>query len=152
MARRARAERDDQERQDPIFRTGRAASSASPTSAGWRSAAAPKQVLGRPLHEQLLPEQRDRAARPCSSPDTFDKRSAVRRAQATIAGIRARARTRHLDRHKSPLLRDGRSLASAADVTERVIAQQKLQTHEGLGADAEISPLPLSMLDTQGAT
>ncbi len=138
--------------QDLIFRTD-ARGVISFANERWMAiGGSAEQVLGRPLHELVLPEQRD-ALRALFSPDTPDKRSAVRRAQATNAGQGA-ARTRHFDVAVVPLLRDGQIVGfagSAADVTERVIAQQKLQTQLKVSAlMLEISPLPLSMLDTQG--
>lgn len=135
--------------QDLIFRTD-ARGVISFANERWMAiGGSAERLLGRPLHELVLPEQRD-ALRALFSPDT---RLAVRRAQATIAGQGA-ARTRHFDVAVVPLLRDGQIVGfagSAADVTERVIAQQKLQTQLKVSAlMLEISPLPLSMLDTQG--
>ncbi len=106
-------------------------------------------ALGRQLHELVLPEQRD-AVRALFSADT---RLAVRHAQATVAGDRIN-RARHLDVAVVPLMRKDRIVGfagSAADVTGRVVAQQKLQTQLTISAlMLEISPLPLSMLDTLG--
>ncbi len=135
--------------QDLIFRTD-ARGVISFANERWMAiGGSAERLLGRPLYELVLPEQRD-ALRALFSPDT---RLAVRRAQATIVGQGA-ARTRHFDVAVVPLLRDGQIVGfagSAADVTERVIAQQKLQTQLKVSAlMLEISPLPLSMLDTQG--
>ncbi|WP_293412097.1 ATP-binding protein [Piscinibacter sp.] len=106
-------------------------------------------ALGRQLHELVLPEQRD-AVRALFSADT---RLAVRQAQATVPGEGAH-RTRHFDVAVVPLMRKDRIVGfagSAADVTDRVVAQQKLQTQLTISAlMLEISPLPLSMLDTLG--
>ncbi len=106
-------------------------------------------ALGRQLHELVLPEQRD-AVRALFSADT---RLAVRQAQATVPGEGA-LRTRHFDVAVVPLMRKDRIVGfagSAADVTGRVVAQQKLQTQLTISAlMLEISPLPLSMLDTLG--
>ncbi|MGE4053069.1 MAG: ATP-binding protein, partial [Piscinibacter sp.] len=63
-------------------------------------------------------------------------------------------RTRHFDVAVVPLVHGERIVGfagSAADVTDRVVAQQKLQTQLKISAlMLEISPLPLSMLDTLG--
>ncbi len=110
---------------------------------------AERQAIGLCLQDLALPEQRA-AVQALFSPDV---RIAVRHAQATLPGAGAR-RTRHFDVTVVPLL-DGENLAgfagSAADVTERVIAQQKLQTQLKISdLMLQISPLPLSMLDTLG--
>lgn len=106
-------------------------------------------ALGRQLHELVLPEQRD-AVRSLFSADT---RLAVRHAQATVAGEGVQ-RARHFDVAVVPLMRKERIVGfagSASDVTDRVVAQQKLQTQLAISAlMLEISPLPLSMLDTLG--
>ncbi len=109
----------------------------------------PQQAIGRRLHELVLPEQRE-AIRSLFSPDL---RVPVRHAQGTVPGNGAN-RTRHFDVTVVPLT-DGQRIAgfagSAADVTDRVVAQQKLQTQLAVSAlMLEISPLPLSMLDTMG--
>ncbi len=110
---------------------------------------AARRAIGLRLQDLVLPEQRA-AVQALFSPDV---RIAVRHAQATLPGAGAR-RTRHFDVTVVPLL-DGERLAgfagSAADVTERVIAQQKLQTQLKISdLMLQISPLPLSMLDTLG--
>ncbi len=106
-------------------------------------------AIGRQLHELVLPEQRD-AVRSLFSADT---RLAVRHAQATVAGEGVQ-RARHFDVAVVPLMRKERIVGfagSASDVTDRVVAQQKLQTQLAISAlMLEISPLPLSMLDTLG--
>ena len=106
-------------------------------------------AIGRQLHELVLPEQRA-AVQALFSPDV---RIAVRHAQATVAGAGAE-RTRHFDVAVVPLVHGERIVGfagSAADVTDRVVAQQKLQTQLKISAlMLEISPLPLSMLDTLG--
>lgn len=110
---------------------------------------AAKQAIGRRLHELVLPEQRA-AVKALFSPDA---RVAVRQAQLTVAGAGAE-RMRHFDVAVVPLVHDERIVGfagSAADVTDRVVAQQKLQTQLKVSAlMLEISPLPLSMLDTLG--
>lgn len=109
----------------------------------------PQQAIGRRLHELVLPEQRE-AIRALFSPDL---RVPVRHAQGTVRGTGA-GRTRHFDVTVVPLV-DGQRIAgfagSAADVSERVVAQQRLQTQLAVSAlMLEISPLPLSMIDTLG--
>ncbi len=108
-----------------------------------------RQALGRRFDELVLPEQRA-VVRGLFTPDA---RIAVRHAQATVAG-EGGARTRHFDITVVPLMNGERIVGfagSAADVTERVSAQQKLQTQLKVSAlMLEISPLPLSMLDTAG--
>ena len=108
-----------------------------------------QQAIGRRLHELVLPEQRE-AMRALFSPDL---RVPVRHAQGTVPGTGAN-RTRHFDVTVVPLI-DGPRIAgfagSATDVTDRVVAQQRLQTQLAVSAlMLEISPLPLSMLDTLG--
>ena len=108
-----------------------------------------QQASGRRLHELVLPEQRE-AMRALFSPDL---RVPVRHAQGTVPGTGAN-RTRHFDVTVVPLI-DGPRIAgfagSATDVTDRVVAQQRLQTQLAVSAlMLEISPLPLSMLDTLG--
>lgn len=106
-------------------------------------------AIGRQLHELVPPEQQA-AVRALFSPDI---RIAVRHAQATVMGAGAE-RTRHFDVAVVPLVHGERIVGfagSAADVTDRVVAQQKLQTQLKVSAlMLEISPLPLSMLDTLG--
>lgn len=108
-----------------------------------------QQAIGRRLHELVLPEQRE-AVRALFLPDL---RIAVRHAQGTVPGDGVN-RTRHFDITVVPLTNGRRIVGfagSAADVTERVVAQQKLQTQLAVSAlMLEISPLPLSMLDTLG--
>lgn len=108
-----------------------------------------QQAIGRRLHELVLPEQRD-AMRALFSPEL---RVRVRHAQGTVPG-RGANRTRHFDVTVVPLSDDRRIIGfagSAAEVTDRVVAQQKLQTQLAVSAlMLEISPLPLSMLDTLG--
>ncbi|MFT3953910.1 MAG: ATP-binding protein [Piscinibacter sp.] len=108
-----------------------------------------QQAIGGQLHELVLPEQRE-AMQSLFSPDL---RVPVRHALATVPGVGA-SRTRHFDVTVVPLT-DGRRIAgfagSATEVTDRVVAQQKLQTQLAVSAlMLEISPLPLSMLDTLG--
>lgn len=108
-----------------------------------------RQAMGRTLHELVLPEQRA-AVQSLFSPDS---RVAVRQAQLTVPNSGAE-RTRHFDVAVVPLVQGDRIVGfagSAADVTGRVVAQQKLQTQLKVSAlMLEISPLPLSMLDTLG--
>ncbi|MGE4052989.1 MAG: PAS domain S-box protein, partial [Piscinibacter sp.] len=83
-----------------------------------------RDAIGRQLHELVLPEQRA-AVRSLFSPDI---RIAVRHAQATVMGAGAE-RTRHFDVAVVPLVHGERIVGfagSAADVTDRVVAQQKL--------------------------
>lgn len=111
--------------------------------------AAGRGAIGRPFEELVRPEQRA-AVRSLFSPDI---RVAVRQAQLTIPDA-ASARMRHFDVAVVPLVQGERVVGfagSAADVTGRVVAQQKLQTQLKVSALLlEISPLPLSMLDTLG--
>ena len=136
--------------QDLIFRTD-ARGVISFANERWMAiGGSAEQVLGRPLHELVLPEQRD-ALRALFSPDTPDKRSAV----PPRAGHHRRpGRGAHAPLDVvSPLLRDGQIVGfagSAADVTERVIAAEVADAAEGPALMLEISLLPLSMLDTQG--
>jgi PAS domain S-box-containing protein len=110
---------------------------------------AARAAIGRHLKELVLPEQRP-AVQTLFSPDS---RVAVRQAQLTVPGAGAE-RTRHFDVAVVPLVHGERIVGfagSAADVTDRVVAQQKLQTQLEVSAlMLEISPLPLSMLDTLG--
>jgi PAS domain S-box-containing protein len=106
-------------------------------------------ALGRTLEELVLPEQRA-AVRALFSPDPD---AGVRTTSATVAAEDGR-RQRHFDVAVVPLQADGHIVGfagSAADVTGRVVAQQRLQTQLAVTAlMLEISPLPLSMLDLGG--
>lgn len=136
--------------QDLIFRTDERGAITF-VNERWRAIGgdAARQALGRHLRELVLPEQR---AAVQALFDT-DSRLAVREAQVTVPGAGAE-RTRHFDVAVVPLAHGERIVGfagSASDVTDRVVAQQKLQTQLKVSAlMLEISPLPLSMLDTLG--
>lgn len=110
---------------------------------------AARAAIGRQLQELVLPEQHT-AVQALFAPDI---RVAVRHAQLTVPGV-GPERTRHFDVAVVPLVHGERIVGfagSAAEVTDRVVAQQKLQTQLKVSAlMLEISPLPLSMLDTLG--
>ena len=104
-------------------------------------------AIGQRLHELVQPAQRARVE---ALFDT-DIDAGVRNASASVQGGEG---LRHFDIAVVPLHHQGRVVGfagSAADVTERVVAQQKLQTQLAVSAlMLEISPLPLSMLDVSG--
>lgn len=104
-------------------------------------------AIGQRLHELVQPAQRERVQALFAT----DRDAGVRTASATVQGGKG---LRHFDIAVVPLHHEGRVVGfagSAADVTERVVAQQKLQTQLAVSAlMLEISPLPLSMLDVSG--
>lgn len=104
-------------------------------------------AVGRRLHEFVLPAEQA-AVRALFA---LDSDAGVRTVAAAVGGGDG---MRHFDIAVVPLQHKGRIVGfagSAADVTERVVAQQKLQTQLAVSAlMLEISPLPLSMLDTAG--
>ncbi len=104
-------------------------------------------AIGQRLHELVQPEQRARVQALFAA----DSDAGVRTAPATVQGGTG---LRHFDIAVVPLHHQGRIVGfagSAADVTERLVAQQKLQTQLAVSAlMLEISPLPLSMLDVSG--
>ena len=106
-------------------------------------------AMGRRLRDLVIPEQRETVnALFSTKADT-----GVRSAQVTVAGDRPE-QGRHFAVAVVPLQAGGQIVGfagSASDVTDRVVAQQKLQTQLAVSAlMLEISPLPLSMLDVQG--
>lgn len=106
-------------------------------------------VVGMRLEELVLPEQRE-AVRELFS---RERDVGVRTAHATLAGASGH-QARHFDVAVVPLQHEGHIVGfagSAADVTGREMAQQRLQTQLAVTElMLEISPLPLSMLDLEG--
>jgi len=106
-----------------------------------------QEVIGQRLHELVQPAQRARVQALFAT----DSDAGVRNTSATVQGGEG---LRHFDIAVVPLHHQGRVVGfagSAADVTERVVAQQELQTQLAVSAlMLEISPLPLSMLDVSG--
>ena len=107
-------------------------------------------VIGKTLAELVsFAEQRATVAALFSNERDLD----IRTAPSIVVGVEGQAQ-RHFDIAVVPLLIGGRFAGyagSAADVTARVQAQQRLETQLTITAlMLEISPLPLSMLDTDG--
>lgn len=106
-------------------------------------------AVGRRLSEFVPPEQRD-AVQHLFAENTG---LGVRSIAVSIASGDG-AKPLHFDVAVVPLLQGGRVAGfagSAVDVTERVVAQNRLQTqHEVTSLMLEISPLPLCMVDLDG--
>ena len=106
-------------------------------------------ALGTRLDELVQPEHRAGVAALFRD----DPSLGVRIAEAKVAGSDAR-HPRYFHFTVVPLRAQGRIVGfagSASDVTERVVAQQQLQTQLAVTElTLEVSPLPLSMVDLQG--
>lgn len=106
-------------------------------------------AVGTTLADLVLPEQRTAVRAMFSREPTLG----VRTAMATVVDEHDH-HLLHFDVAVVPLLNDGQIVGfagSAADVTGRVEAQQRLQTQLSVTAVMlESSPLPLSMLDVEG--
>ena len=108
-----------------------------------------EQAIGMRMRELVVPAHRDAVQALFARQDV----AGVRTARVQVAGIDG-GPLRSFDFAVVPLLHDAQIIGfagSAADVTERVVARQKLQTQLAVTAlMLEISPLPLSMLDLEG--
>lgn len=106
-------------------------------------------AVGRRLRDLVVPHQREVVDALFSG----DERAGVRSAQVAVA-VDETQPPRLFALAVVPLLADGAVVGfagSASDVTDRVVAQQKLQTQLAVTAIMlEVSPLPLSMVDAAG--
>ena len=103
---------------------------------------------GRRFSELACPQDRERAA----ALFRLDDRAGARQAQVCIPA--AQGQPRHFQLAVVPLHGEGRIIGfagSAVDVSERVAADEQLQHQLAFtGLLLELSPLPVSMFDTEG--
>ncbi len=107
-----------------------------------------RSAIGQKLHDLVLPEQRAKIRALFSA----HAGAGVRTAHASAVGHDGVLR--HFDMAVVPLQQEGGMVSfagCATEVTERVIAEQKLQTQLAVSAlMLEVSPLPLWMCDLSG--
>jgi PAS domain S-box-containing protein len=135
--------------QELIFRTD-AAGAITFVNARWAAISSERreQAKGKHLADLVAPDDRERT----QALFRLDDRAGVRQAQVCVAA--ADGRPRHFLVAVVPLHGEGRIVGfagSAMDVSERLASEQQLQHQSAFTSLLlEISPLPVSMFDTEG--